>query len=311
MSTCGPSRLLLGHAVLGHAVLGHAALGAAVLGAAVAGALVSGCAGGGAVAGGPAAGGSTVTGGTSSGVPATAGTSSGAVPGAPSPNPPEAPARPSATVSTSGSPIPVISSARVLRPGDKGWQVLAVQQRLSALGYWLGPTDGRYGDLTRQAVLALQKSAGLPRDGVVGARTRAALNAGIRPRARSTSGHVIEIDLTRQVLLVVDGGRVNRIINTSTGSGAWYTAPDGTRARADTPVGVFRTIWEVNGWRVSPLGQLYRPKYFHLRGIAIHGYTSVPALPASHGCVRVSTPAMDMFWSSRLIPPRTWVMVHR
>jgi lipoprotein-anchoring transpeptidase ErfK/SrfK len=31
---------------------------------------------------------------------------------------------------------------------------------------------------------------------------------------------------------------------------------------------------------------LWYPMYF-LRGFAIHGYPSVPAYPASHGCVRV------------------------
>jgi lipoprotein-anchoring transpeptidase ErfK/SrfK len=31
---------------------------------------------------------------------------------------------------------------------------------------------------------------------------------------------------------------------------------------------------------------LYYPTYF-VRGFAIHGYPSVPAYPASHGCVRV------------------------
>ncbi len=31
---------------------------------------------------------------------------------------------------------------------------------------------------------------------------------------------------------------------------------------------------------------LWYPSYF-LRGFAIHGYPSVPAYPASHGCVRV------------------------
>jgi lipoprotein-anchoring transpeptidase ErfK/SrfK len=32
-------------------------------------------------------------------------------------------------------------------------------------------------------------------------------------------------------------------------------------------------------------GQLYNPDYFN-KGIAVHGYDSVPATAASHGCVR-------------------------
>jgi lipoprotein-anchoring transpeptidase ErfK/SrfK len=179
--------------------------------------------------------------------------------------------------------------------------VLALQQRLVALGYWLGSPDGTYGDLTAQAVTALQKVAGMGRDGVFGPRTRAALDAGERPSAHSTSGHVVEIDLAHQVLLVVNGGRVARILNASSGSGAWYTAPDGHRAHAVTPRGKYTVFRSVNGWDTSPLGHLYRPRYFN-GGIAVHGYPSVPSGPASHGCVRVSLPAMDMIWSQSLLP---------
>ena len=46
-----------------------------------------------------------------------------------------------------------------LRPGDTGKKVLELQQRLTALGYWLGVPDGRYGFLTQQAVVALQKAS--------------------------------------------------------------------------------------------------------------------------------------------------------
>lgn len=214
------------------------------------------------------------------------------------------PARPSRTGTVTGRP------GGVLRPGDRGPQVLALQQRLTVLGYWLGTPDGSYGNLTRQAVMAAQKATGLTRDGVAGPRTRAALARGVRPAARTTRGRVIEVDLRRQVLLVVDNGRVIRILNTSTGSGEYYTAPDGHTAHAVTPTGTFRVGWQVNGWHASPLGQLYRPKYFHSRGIAVHGYTSVPASPASHGCVRVSLPAMDMLWTGDLMPVGTRVTVY-
>ncbi|MDE3086779.1 MAG: peptidoglycan-binding protein, partial [Acidobacteriota bacterium] len=45
--------------------------------------------------------------------------------------------------------------------GMSGPQVLAVQQRLQSLGYWLGTPDGTFGDATQQAVYALQKAAGI------------------------------------------------------------------------------------------------------------------------------------------------------
>ena len=62
------------------------------------------------------------------------------------------------------------------------------------------------------------------------------------------------------------------------------------------------------GWWEG-LGKIYRPKHF-VGGVAVHGSNSVPAHPASHGCVRVTTPAMDFIWEANLIPLRTPVWVH-
>jgi Putative peptidoglycan binding domain/L,D-transpeptidase catalytic domain len=216
---------------------------------------------------------------------------------------------PEPTSGPASAPAPAAAPAGLLRPGDAGPQVRQVQQRLVVLGYWLGTPDGHYGDLTAQAVTALQKVAGLDRDGVVGPRTRGALDAGVRPSARSSGGHVVEVDLRHQVLLVVDGGRVSRVLNTSTGSGEYYTAPDGHRAHAVTPPGHFGVFRSVDGWDTSPLGHLYRPRYFN-GGIAVHGYPSVPPFPASHGCVRVSVPAMDMIWTEGLLASKAAVWVY-
>ena len=60
----------------------------------------------------------------------------------------------------------------------------------------------------------------------------------------------------------------------------------------------------------GPYGPLYRPKYFAGDGVAIHGYSSVPATPASHGCVRVTNAAIDMLWSSGILPIGTAVWVY-
>lgn len=65
---------------------------------------------------------------------------------------------------------------------------------------------------------------------------------------------------------------------------------------------------EIDGLRRRSLGLLCRPKYFH-EGVAIHGYTNVPPCPASHGCVRVTYPAMDHIWAAGLMPVGTPVWV--
>jgi lipoprotein-anchoring transpeptidase ErfK/SrfK len=185
--------------------------------------------------------------------------------------------------------------------------VLALQRRLSALGYWLGTPDGSFGSLTQQAVWAFQKSAGLRRDGVVGPRTRAALAKGIRPRA-TLRGDGIEIDLDRQVLLVVRGGEVRTVLNTSTGNGEEYTSTSGHLALAVTPRGSYTVYRAVDGEVTNALGELWRPRFFH-RGIAVHGSGNVPPWPDSHGCVRVSTAAMDMVWARDLMPLGSRVLV--
>lgn len=182
-----------------------------------------------------------------------------------------------------------------LRLDESGDAVLALQNRLVELGYWLGEADGNYGQLTRQAVMAFQKVEGLSRDGVAGPATQERLAVAGRPTPRGSDG--IEIDLERQVLFVVEGGQVKWAINTSTGNGEAYTSSSGGSAVAATPPGQFRVQRQIDGLREAPLGTLYRPKYFN-GGIAVHGSGSIPAHPASHGCARVTNSAMDMLWSS-------------
>lgn len=221
---------------------------------------------------------------------------------------------PSSTPVTTPSSTPVTTapsgtgSAALLGPGDRGPAVLALQQRLSALGYWLGTPDGTFGDSTEQAVFALQKAAGLARDGVVGPATEGALTEGVVPRPRPAAGRVIEVDLSRDLLLVVTDGRLDEVLNTSTGGGYLYQSA-GVTAVADTPTGHFTIERQVDGLVVDSLGALWRPKYFD-GGFAIHGDSSVPPYPVSHGCVRVSDEAIDWIWADDIAPLGTPVWVY-
>ncbi len=219
-------------------------------------------------------------------------------PAPPSTTPPSTAAPPASAPPTT-APATTALPAPVLRPGSSGTAVAQLQHRLVALGYWLDPVDGSYGTSTLHAVTAFQKAAGLSRDGIAGPVTLAALESASRPAARSTSGRVIEIDLSRQLLLLAVDGRTVWVFDTSTG-----------RVPGSTPAGHFRILRQVNGYDHSPLGILYRPKYF-VGGVAVHGYPSVPPYPASHGCVRIIDAAIDWFWQTGNMPIGTPVWVYR
>ncbi len=229
-------------------------------------------------------------------------------PADPAPAPPPAP-EPAPTAAPEPAPVEPPEPA-ALRRGDEGEAVLALQQRLAELGYFLTTTDGRFGAGTQQAVWALQKAAGLGRDGLVGPATQAALDAGVRPTPRTTAGHAIEVDLDNQLLLAVDDGVVTRVVNASSGNGKTYQALGRTQ-RAYTPTGDYTVVRQINGMHESTLelGSMYRPKYFR-GGWAVHGSGSIPPWPASHGCVRVSNAAMDWIWDSWGAPLGTRVVVY-
>jgi len=156
-----------------------------------------------------------------------------------------------------------------LGPGARGPSVLALERRLAQLHYALRGIDGTYGQDTFEAVVAFQKVNGLPRTGRVEEWLwRRLARAGV-PRAQ-LAGDYIEVDKTRQVLFVVDDGVVTKVLHVSTG------------ATGNTPLGSWQVYRKVPGWDWV----LWYPMYFK-GGFAIHGYPSVPAYPASHGCVRI------------------------
>jgi peptidoglycan hydrolase-like protein with peptidoglycan-binding domain len=193
----------------------------------------------------------------------------------------------------------------------------AAQKKLLSLGFWLLAPNGKYDETTRQAVMAFQKYYRLRPTGSMNDATAFLLNRiSIRPLAKESKKTVAEVDKSRQLLFLVEEGKTKYVINASTGDDRAYVEPDMNtpgvliRGTAITPVGKFKTNRErPNGWWVGDLGQIYRPKYF-IGGVAIHGSQTVPAYPASHGCVRVSTAAMDMIWDSGLLPLGSDVVVY-
>jgi L,D-transpeptidase-like protein/putative peptidoglycan binding protein len=201
-------------------------------------------------------------------------------------------------------------SASAIKPAKRdkpNKQVFQVEQLLADLGYWIVKVDGVSDTSTRQAIIAFQKVEGLKRTGQISSNLVASLQNASRPQARyTTDGRHIEIDITRQVLLVVDGREVTRVLPISSGNERPYVEK-GKRQIAHTPRGVFNIQRQIKGVRRAPLGTLYYPNYF-TDGVAIHGSDSVPATPASHGCVRIPRFAEREF--SSMIKEGTPVFVY-
>ena len=207
------------------------------------------------------------------------------------------------TTTTTTEPVDptTVPEEGVLKAGSVGSRTKAVQEALAAQHYDPGPADGQFGTRTTQAVWAFQALHGLAKDGIVGPETEAAILAAqpqqmLRPELGPTH---TEVDLTRQVLIVWRDGQPALITHISSGSEIPFcetTEEFGEECGdAVTPVGVWRYERRIDGWREAPLGRLYKPVYFAPGGIAVHGAGSVPAHPASHGCVRIPMAVAEYF----------------
>lgn len=153
-----------------------------------------------------------------------------------------------------------------------------VQQLLVDLGFLdQSGVHGRLDTQTTSALLAFQKWAGLPRDGVLSAATTEALRRATRPQpVLRAPGRRIEVQLDRQLALLIENGRVARTVHVSSGAGG------------ATPIGSFSVFRkERYSWSVPFKVWLPWASYF-TGGVAFHEFGSVPTYAASHGCVRVN-----------------------
>jgi hypothetical protein len=181
------------------------------------------------------------------------------------------------------------------------------QRRLLDLGYWIGGTDGKWGEASRHGLIAFQKVERRARTGKLTISELQALRTASRPVPRERGFAHVEVDLRRQVLFMVEAdGTVSKILPVSSGNGKPFEI-EGEPNVAVTPLGRFKVYRKLPGWRKSPLGLLYYPSYI-VGGIAIHGNPSVPAQPASHGCIRIPMFASVEF--SDLTPVGTQVIVY-
>ena len=188
---------------------------------------------------------------------------------------------------------------KVLRQGSKGPDVEAMERKLDLLRYDVGSVDGRFDGQTWQGLMAFQKLHGLKRTGKFDEDTQRELAMAGVPGGLIPNGGLprVEIDISRQILMYFDDFGLNRVVAVSSGSGRKYCEISKLSGKencgdARTPRGNYRIERRIKGKRESDLGILYSPMYF-TGGFAIHGSPSIPAYPASHGCVRITNRTAD------------------
>ena len=158
--------------------------------------------------------------------------------------------------------------------GSRGDQVKALLRALVALRFRVPGVSSFMSTAGTQAILAFQKAYGLPRTYVFDGDDWRKLETAalLKPRHSKPALH-IEIDKTRQILMVVRDGSPLGILAVSTG------------ATGNTPEGTHSIEWKAYSAPTPYGGLLYWDMQF-APGFAMHAYPSVPAYPASHGCVR-------------------------
>lgn len=180
--------------------------------------------------------------------------------------------------------------------------VANLQQRLKDKGFYRGSVDGISGAQTQQAIMAFRKAVGATRSFTWSSSLDGLLRDYARPWLpyRLNEPDRVEVNLSRQVMYLIRGNVVRQTFPISSGNGKPYTNSFGKFTTAKTPTGNFQIQRHVRGERVSYLGVLWNPWYFH-GGYALHGSSSVPAYPASHGCVRLT------MWDSDWLENQLWI----
>ena len=161
---------------------------------------------------------------------------------------------------------------------ELGGSITRLFQKYLANMHYAVSRTGVYDSATARAVMAYRKVNGMARtytaSGTIIRRVLAGKGA-FKPEYPRDGRHV-EADISRQVLALINRrGKVHRVYHTSTGAPA-----------TPTVIGRFKTYRKSPG--TNALGMVHS-SYF-IRGYAIHGYASVPAYNASHGCLRVPIP---------------------
>ena len=147
---------------------------------------------------------------------------------------------------------------------------------LQAQGFHTGTKGARVTQGTRLAIKAFRKTNRMGRSEAYRRSVFRELlmgKGGFEPRHKE--GRHVEVDISRQVMSLIQGDTPVHTFHVSTGTSSTPTVR-----------GKFRFYMKQAGYNAK---RMYFSVYF-IRGYATHGYHSVPTYPASHGCLRNPPP---------------------
>jgi hypothetical protein len=170
--------------------------------------------------------------------------------------------------------LPDVAKCQIAQGQERNW--FCAERTLRQQGYAIprGAVDGYRDRFSVWAIYAFEKVApGLTANGYFGNDEWQVMlrNPRMRVRRPDLPAHHVEINLERQLILIVQKGKVRNAIHTSTG-----------KASTPTVRGTF-TVYEKRPYRQT--NHMYYSIFFY-GGYAMHGYPEIPLYPASHGCAR-------------------------
>lgn len=183
-----------------------------------------------------------------------------------------------ATHGTDSSPL-VGFEAKGPEELTPGPVTLRFNRLLAKNGFHIGEINDYVDDQTGLAVLALRKTNELPLSESYAPKLYQLLMSGharFVPEHDDPGRHV-EVDVSRQVMALVEDGKATDVFHVSTGAGG-------------TPRGEWEFYEKSPGYNAK--GMYY--SIYYDGNYATHGYYTVPYYPASHGCTR--NPEMYSVW---------------
>jgi hypothetical protein len=177
---------------------------------------------------------------------------------------------------------------------DRGNVVALFHNLLHKQGYGNAPGGSKFNDASSRAVMAFRKVNGMSRTfkASSGVYRKLAAGKGEFKLKHPGAGKHVEVDISRQVMVLAAHGKAQYTYHVSTG------APGTPSDR-----GHFRFYRKDPGF--NSVGMYY--SVYYNGGEATHGYRSVPTHPASHGCIRNPIPDSQFIYGWISLGDPIWV----